>query len=202
MSHIGLRLFALLLGLLVCSAGFGGWGAPAYRTTLLTAAAPGPGSARFVLLDGYRASAPPAGTGLRASVAAHSELGVLAAALDSAVAGGLLTENAPVTLLAPTDSAFAALPAPQRNALLSDPARLAGLLRAHLVEGRLTARELAGRNLVTTLDGRMLDVDRREGMRVGGGRVILADIAAGSALIHLVDCVLTQPCGDSSAFPN
>jgi uncharacterized surface protein with fasciclin (FAS1) repeats len=193
MPRTGPCLAALIFGLSVGMAAADDRASAAYRTTLLNAAAPGPVGGRFLPLGGW-AAAPGTDAGLPAAAAARPELGVLAAALDTPVARALLAGDDPLTLLAPTDAAFAALPAPRLEALRSDPALLAGLLRAHLVAGHLTARELAGRAGVTTLDGRVLRVERRVGMRLGGGRVILADVAASGGVIHLVDCVLTLPC--------
>lgn len=202
MDRVNSTLCALMLSLAADAAGAGGWGTATYRTALLSAAAPTADTARFVPLDGFRAAPAPGATiGLAAAAAAHPELALLSAALNTAAARSLLAVDAPRTLLAPTDAAFAAaLSAPQAAAVQRDPALLLALLRAHLMEGRLTAKELAERDQVTTLDGQVRAVDRRHGMHLGGGRVILADVAAGGGVIHLMDDVLSFPRPETSPF--
>ena len=94
------------------------------------------------------------------------------------------------TVFAPTDDAYRAVPAEQRNMWQTDRAAHRAAVGHTIVEGRLTAEDLRQRQYVTTIDGERLPV-RTEGDRimVGDATVQRADVAAGDGLIHGVDRV-------------
>ncbi len=106
-----------------------------------------------------------------------------AAGLDSALRG-----EGPLTLLAPTDEAFAALPDGALDALLADPARLEELLSAHILEGEHFKDSLANRDEVTTPDGRSLAISANGAdVSIGGAAIVNADQQAENGILHGLD---------------
>jgi transforming growth factor-beta-induced protein len=114
-----------------------------------------------------------------------------AAGLDEALAGG-----ARLTVFAPTDAAFAALPAGTVEGLLQ-PANKAALLRVlkhHLVEGVVDSDQALAAGAATTLAGTQLSVTYADGsLRVSGARLTTPDLAASNGVVHVVDSVLLPP---------
>ena len=98
------------------------------------------------------------------------------------------------TVFAPTDRAFARLPAAELHALMADEARRSELLGGHLLSRRLSASALAGEGgtgSLLTLNGRLLDVEARDGaLFVNGLRVLQPDVQASNGVIHVLDGVL------------
>jgi uncharacterized surface protein with fasciclin (FAS1) repeats len=99
------------------------------------------------------------------------------------------------TVFAPTDDAFGRIPGPRRDSLIRDPAALEMLIRNHLVEGRITAREAkAGASGMSFLGGGSLEVDTSGSyVRVNGAQVIKSDMLASNGIIHVVDQVWLPP---------
>lgn len=129
--------------------------------------------------------------------AAHN--GAFTTLLSAAEAAGLsdeLKEDGPFTLFAPTDAAFAKLPAGTVERLLDPENRdeLARLLKMHVVAGeRLTTADLAGEQMTAeTLNGPLaIDAsDPISGVRVNDASVTLSDISASNGVIHAIDTVL------------
>jgi uncharacterized surface protein with fasciclin (FAS1) repeats len=114
----------------------------------------------------------------------------LLAAVDAAGLGDTLAGGGPFTVFAPTDEAFAKLPAGTVDSLLADPAKLADVLTYHLVSGRVTAAEVVQLESAVTVQGGDLRIATDGGVHVGGATVISADIEAGNGLIHVIDRVL------------
>jgi uncharacterized surface protein with fasciclin (FAS1) repeats len=114
--------------------------------------------------------------------------------LAAASAAGLADELAtggPYTLFAPTDAAFAALPAGTVDALLADRAALRAVLLYHVVEGRVTAGQAAGLSAAPTLNGQAVPIVSSGGqLSVGGARVVQADVGASNGIIHVIDAVM------------
>jgi len=114
----------------------------------------------------------------------------LLTALDAAGLTETLSGTGPFTVFAPTDEAFAALPAGALESLLADPDALREVLVYHVVAGRAEAADVAGLASVTTLQGGTLAISTADGVRVGNARVIAADVAAANGVIHVIDAVL------------
>jgi uncharacterized surface protein with fasciclin (FAS1) repeats len=114
--------------------------------------------------------------------------------LAAATAAGLAAElstGGPYTVFAPTDAAFAALPAGTVEALLNDIPTLQSILLYHVVQGRVTSGQAAGLNSATTLNGQSFPIATQgTSLRVGGATVIQADIEASNGIIHVIDRVL------------
>jgi uncharacterized surface protein with fasciclin (FAS1) repeats len=115
----------------------------------------------------------------------------LVLALEQADLADDLMAEGPFTVFAPTQEAFAKLPAADLTALLADPVALAEVLLYHVVEGRIFSGDLSGVNPVETLlEGRSVIVDATNGVRVNGALVETPDILVTNGVIHAIDTVL------------
>lgn len=115
----------------------------------------------------------------------------LAAALEAADLVDTLKGPGPFTVLAPTDAAFAALPAGTVEALLADPDRLRAILTYHVIAGEVPSSEVARLSEATTVNGAPVAI-RVDGSTVfiGDARVTTADVRASNGIIHVIDAVL------------
>jgi uncharacterized surface protein with fasciclin (FAS1) repeats len=114
----------------------------------------------------------------------------LLSAVDAAGLEPTLAEGGPFTLFAPSDDAFAKLPAGTIESLLADPEKLADVLTYHVVPGRVTVADVAAISSAPTVQGTDLPIAANGGVRVGDARVVTADIEATNGVIHVIDGVL------------
>jgi uncharacterized surface protein with fasciclin (FAS1) repeats len=114
----------------------------------------------------------------------------LVAALQAAELDGALRGDGPFTVFAPTDEAFAKLPAGTVEALLQDKDKLAQILAYHVVSGKVMAADVGGLDSAKTLQGQSLSIDTSDGVRIGGAGVVTADVVASNGVIHIIDTVL------------
>ena len=123
--------------------------------------------------------------------ASNGNFNTLVAAVTAAGLVDTLKSDGPFTVFAPTDAAFAALPAGTVEGLLADPEALAAILTYHVVPGAVTSDQLAGQRLsVATVNGESVHVDGTAGVTVDGANVTTADIIASNGVIHVIDSVL------------
>ncbi len=105
-----------------------------------------------------------------------------------------LKSKGPFTVFAPNDAAFAKLPPGTVESLLKNKAKLAAVLKYHVIPGRVKAADVAGKSLnVATVQGQPVSVDGRFGVRVNDAHVIQPDIEASNGVIHVIDTVLLPP---------
>lgn len=123
--------------------------------------------------------------------------GTLLAAAKAAGLAGALAEGQNLTVFAPTDEAFAALPAGTVETLLKpeNKDQLAAILSYHVLPRELSSNQLPGRTIhVKTIkaDGdRLLSVTKSSsGVTVDGANVVAADIRADNGIIHVIDKVM------------
>ena len=112
-----------------------------------------------------------------------------AAGLVEALTGGA----GPITVFAPTDEAFAALPEGTVAELLKpeNKERLAAILKYHVVAGRVFADQAAKLDKAPTLNGKDVTIAiSREGAKVGNANIVKTDIQASNGVIHVVDAVI------------
>lgn len=109
--------------------------------------------------------------------------------------GDLLTGTGPVTVFAPNDEAFRALPAATLDKLGKDPEALKAVLKHHAVAGATTSGALsANTTTVTTLGGTKLVLSKAgDFVTVDEALVIQADTSASNGVLHVIDRVLTPP---------
>jgi transforming growth factor-beta-induced protein len=124
------------------------------------------------------------------TAASAGEFGTLLAAAQAAGLVGTLTSEGPFTVFAPTDAAFAALPAGTLEAVLADPELLRAILLYHVVPGRILSSELTDGQVVTTAEGRPVRITLSGGARVNGVAITATDVAASNGVIHVIDRVL------------
>ena len=117
----------------------------------------------------------------------------LATALQAAGLVDTLKGDGPFTVFAPTDAAFAKLPAGTLEALLADPAKLQAVLTYHVVPGRVTAADVATLSSATTVQGAPIAIDTSMGVRVNDAQVTQADVMTSNGVIHVIDTVLLPP---------
>lgn len=116
----------------------------------------------------------------------------LVAAVTAAGLAETLSGTGPFTVFAPTDDAFAKLPAGTVEALLKDKKKLTALLTYHVLPSKVMAADVVKLSSATTVEGRNVTVDARNGngVKVNGAKVVSADVAASNGVIHIIDEVL------------
>ena len=114
----------------------------------------------------------------------------LVAAVEAAGLATTLSDDGPFTVFAPTDDAFAALPAGTVDALLNDIPTLTEILLYHVVSGDVRAADVVNLNSATTLQGGSVSIDASMGVKVNDANVLLTDVLATNGVIHVIDKVL------------
>ena len=118
---------------------------------------------------------------------------VLSVAVTEARETAALRGPGPFTLLAPTDAAFKKLDDATIKKIATDKETVKQLLHAHLVKGTWTAAELkklAGKELSTLQWSTLKVEDAKDGLRVGGTKVVVTDVRCSNGAIHVIDAVL------------
>jgi uncharacterized surface protein with fasciclin (FAS1) repeats len=118
----------------------------------------------------------------------------LVAALGAADLVETLQGDGPFTVFAPTDDAFAKLPAGTVDALLADIPTLTNILLYHVLPGKYMASDVVALNSATTVNGSDLMVEVNEsGVMLNNANVIITDIEAENGVIHVIDTVVLPP---------
>ncbi len=120
----------------------------------------------------------------------------LVAAVQAAGLVDALKGPGPLTVFAPTDEAFARLPAGTVENLLKPEniEQLKGILLYHVLPAKVLSTDLKGTVKPATLQGAMLTVvASASGVTVNGANVTAADIAASNGVIHVIDAVVLPP---------
>jgi uncharacterized surface protein with fasciclin (FAS1) repeats len=113
----------------------------------------------------------------------------LVAAVQAAGLVETLKSPGPFTVFAPTDAAFAKLPAGTLDALLKDKAKLAAILTYHVVPGKVMAKDVAAGD-VKTAQGQMIKITTANGVMVNNAKVVATDVMADNGVIHVIDTVI------------
>ena len=113
----------------------------------------------------------------------------LATALEAAGLIETLKGPGPFTVFAPTDDAFAKIPADQLQALLADKDKLTAVLTYHVVPGKVMSKDVKA-GMVKTVQGSSLTVSTMGGVKVDNANVTAVDIAADNGVIHVIDSVV------------
>lgn len=101
-----------------------------------------------------------------------------------------LKGSGPFTVFAPTDEAFAKLPAGTVDALLKDIPKLKKILTYHVVSGKVLAADVAKMKSATTVEGSKVNIDASHGVKINDANVAKTDVAADNGVIHVIDTVL------------
>ena len=117
----------------------------------------------------------------------------LAAALTAANLIDTLKGAGPFTVFAPTDEAFAKLPAGTVEGLLNDIPALTAILTYHVVPGAVMASDVMTMDgqSAKTVNGALLAISTKDGVKLNGtSTVVTTDIACTNGVIHVIDSVL------------
>ncbi|MBH8554329.1 fasciclin domain-containing protein [Nostocaceae cyanobacterium CENA357] len=134
---------------------------------------------------------------LAQSAASQGQFKTLTQAVQAAGLNEQLTTSGPYTVFAPTDAAFAALPAGTLDNLLKseNKQQLVRLLAYHVVPGQVTSSQITS-GQVKTVEGTPVTIkveDTGKTITVNGARVTQADIPASNGIVHIVDKVILPP---------
>ncbi|NSX53511.1 fasciclin domain-containing protein [Parasulfitobacter algicola] len=124
-----------------------------------------------------------------------TDAGSFSTLLAAAEAAGLvetLKGDGPFTIFAPTDDAFAALPAGTVEELLKpeNQEQLAAILTYHVVPGKVMSTDLSNNMEATTVQGTDVTIMTEGGVTVEQANVVTADIEASNGVIHVIDAVI------------
>jgi uncharacterized surface protein with fasciclin (FAS1) repeats len=114
----------------------------------------------------------------------------LVAAVKAAGLVDTLKSAGPFTVFAPSDDAFAKLPAGTVDALLKDIPKLKKILTYHVVAGKVMAADVVKLKSAKTVEGSDVKIDASSGVKVNDSMVITPDVAADNGVIHIIDSVL------------
>ena len=124
---------------------------------------------------------------------AAGQFKTLAAALQAADLIDTLKGDGPFTVFAPTDAAFAKLPAGTVETLLKPENRdqLVAILTYHVVPGKVKAADVVKLSEAKTVNGQDVDITVADnGVQINNANVIKVDIGASNGVIHVIDTVI------------
>ena len=124
------------------------------------------------------------------TAASAGSFNTLLAAAKAANLVDTLKGAGPFTVFAPTDEAFAKLPAGTVDALLKDIPKLTKILTYHVVSGKVMAADVVKLKSATTVEGSSVKIDASNGVKVNDSKVVTPDVAADNGVIHVIDTVL------------
>ena len=122
------------------------------------------------------------------------QFNTLVTAVQAAGLVETLKSDGPFTVFAPTDAAFAKLPAGTVESLLKpeNKDQLISVLTYHVVSGKIMSADIAGKNnvMVQTVQGGKVSVNATNGVMVDAAKVVSADIETSNGVIHVIDTVI------------
>ena len=127
--------------------------------------------------------------------AGDSRFTTLVAALKAAGLVDVLSGDGPFTVFAPTDDAFAALPAGTVESLLlpENLNSLQDILKYHVLGAKVLSTDLSLNQKAPTLEGSDVTVTSLDPVKINESEVIQADVMASNGVIHVLDAVLLPP---------
>jgi uncharacterized surface protein with fasciclin (FAS1) repeats len=148
--------------------------------------------ATLVALAGHATTSHSASSGkdIVDTAVAAGDFKTLATALTEAGLVATLKGPGPFTVFAPTDAAFAKLPAGTLDALLKDKAKLVAVLTYHVVPGKLMAADVVKLTSAKTVEGQDIKISTMGGVKVNNANVTMTDIVASNGVIHVIDTVI------------
>ena len=114
----------------------------------------------------------------------------LVTALTAADLVETLSGAGPFTVFAPTDDAFAKIPAETLAAVLADKEKLTAILTYHVVAGKVMAADVMTMSEAMTVQGSNVMVSATDGVKINDATVTTADVEASNGVIHVIDTVL------------
>jgi uncharacterized surface protein with fasciclin (FAS1) repeats len=128
-------------------------------------------------------------------LAISGKFNTLVAAVKAAGLVDTLKSPGPFTVFAPTDEAFAKLPAGTVEGLLKDVPKLKNVLLYHVVSGKMMAEDVVKVKTVKSVQGQDLKIDAvkwhlHKNVKVNNANIIKTDIVASNGVCHAIDTVL------------
>ena len=127
------------------------------------------------------------------TIAANSQLSTLNSLVAKTGLTDTLKGQGPFTVFAPTNEAFAKVPAKTMESLAADPTKLKAVLTYHVIPGKVMAAEIKNGNAKTVNGANVALSKAGEFVTVEDALVQTADIAATNGVVHVVDSVLMPP---------
>lgn len=124
---------------------------------------------------------------------ASGSFNTLVAAVQAAGLVDTLSGDGPFTVFAPTDEAFAKLPAGTVETLLKPEnlTKLQGILTYHVISGKVMSSDIQPTQMVKTVNGKEVSIKLSGGtVNVDNAKVVAADVAASNGVIHVIDAVI------------
>ncbi len=124
---------------------------------------------------------------------ANGSFNTLVAAVQAAGLVDTLSGDGPFTVFAPTDEAFAKLPAGAVETLLKPEnlTKLQGILTYHVISGKVMSSDIQPTQMVKTVNGKEVSIKLSGGtVNVDNAKVVAADVAASNGVIHVIDAVI------------
>lgn len=127
-----------------------------------------------------------------AVAAGNDDFSTLVAAVKAAGLVETLQGEGPFTVFAPTNDAFAKLPAGTVENLLKpeNKDQLVSILTYHVVPGKVMAADVVGLSEADTVQGSKITIDTADGVKVDNANVVATDINASNGVIHVIDRVI------------
>jgi uncharacterized surface protein with fasciclin (FAS1) repeats len=120
----------------------------------------------------------------------NPQFSTLVTAVKAADLVETLSGPGPFTVFAPTNDAFAKIPAETLQAVLADKAKLTSILTYHVVSGKVMAEDVVSLTEAKTVQGGTLKIDASNGVMINDAKVTTADIECSNGVIHVIDTVL------------
>ncbi|MFC1681519.1 fasciclin domain-containing protein [Pseudomonadota bacterium] len=122
---------------------------------------------------------------------AAGDFNTLVTAVQAAGLVDTLKGEGPFTVFAPTDEAFAKIPADQLKALLADKEKLVAVLTYHVVPGKVMSEEVVKMDMAKTVQGQSVGFKIKDEMVfVDGAQISAVDIETSNGVIHIIDTVI------------
>lgn len=136
------------------------------------------------------AAAPAAKQDIVDTAIAAGNFTTLVTAIQAAGLVETLKGEGPFTVFAPTDDAFAKLPAGTLESLLADQDKLVAILTYHVVPGKVMSTDVVKLSSAKTVQGQSVKISSTSGVKIDGANVVTADIEATNGVIHVIDTVI------------
>ncbi len=122
----------------------------------------------------------------------NKDFSTLVAAVVAAGLAETLSGNGPFTVFAPTNEAFAKLPAGTVEELVKpeNKEKLIAILTYHVVAGKVMSTDLSDGQKAKTVNGQEVTVTIGEGVKIDTATVVVADLEASNGVIHVIDSVI------------
>ena len=124
------------------------------------------------------------------AIAQVPQLSTLAEAVDQADLVENMDSAETITLFAPTNQAFEALPQERRDEIMDNDERLSEVLNYHMVQGKQSLSDLQGATLTSLQGGQLAVKGSGENLTINGAQIICANVPTSNATVHIIDKVL------------